>query len=430
MKQIFMLLVAVSVSGICVAQDAGKDLKKATRNVANYNLDPSSNEDKLMEAIDLINGVVKDPEFQKSSKAWLTYGKAYSELINKDVQALVLNPEHEIQYADACNKVWTGFKNAYNYAEKNYEQKDALSGLKDILNNISYISNTILRAGKYEQAYHAYMAVIEGDAFLVKEGEESSYPSQKDLQDQVYLAAIAALSAEMWDEADALFNRLYKEGYDDPAVFEGLFKVRNAKGDAAGASTILKEGRKKYPDDKGLLFAMINESLQKGDSETALANLKIAMAEEPNNISVPTTLGNVYDQLYAEALEAGNKELAHQHYENAKTYFSKALEIDDNHFDAVYMMGALEYNRAAELANEVNALADDYSKEGTAKYEAKKAEMLKQFELALPYFVKAEKLNPKDMNTLIALREIYARKDQFEMSNQYKEKIEQLSGGN
>jgi hypothetical protein len=72
----------------------------------------------------------------------------------------------------------------------------------------------------------------------------------------------------------------------------------------------------------------------------------------------------------------------------------------------------------------VNLLADDYSKAGTAKYEAKKAEMNELFNLALPWFQKAETLQSNDVNTMIALKEIFARMNNFEKSNEYKAKIE------
>ena len=50
------------------------------------------------------------------------------------------------------------------------------------------------------------------------------------------------------------------------------------------------------------------------------------------------------------------------------------------------------------------------------------------FDKALPYFEKAESLEPKDKNTLIALKEIYAKKSEFDKSNAYKAKLEALGG--
>jgi hypothetical protein len=60
------------------------------------------------------------------------------------------------------------------------------------------------------------------------------------------------------------------------------------------------------------------------------------------------------------------------------------------------------------------------------KYNEKKAEMELYFDKALPYFEKAEKIEPKDKNTIIALKEIYAKKSLFDKSNEYKNKLEAL----
>lgn len=431
MKKYFVLILAVALTGLAFGQEENPDkaLRKAGRNIANYNLDPSDNADKLDEAEDLITMVVQHPEHKQSSKAWHTYGQVYAERVNQDVQALVLNPEHQIQHADAPGKVWDGYSKAYNYAEKNYEKKDALKGMQDIINNLTYLANVILRTGNYAEAYDAYNAVIKGDAFLMKNGGESAFETEQDRLDQVYLAALAALSAEMYSEAGELFTKLYEKDYDSPAIYEGLYKVCSEEGKEEAAYKVLVEGREKYPEDKGLLFAEINAALAKGDLEALVDKLQLAMEQEPDNVTVPTTLGNVYDQLYQKATEEGDSAKAAEYYSNARKYLQKALSIDPDYFDATYLMGALEYNKAAELATRVNELADDYSPEGTKKYEAAKAEMMDQFEKALPYFKNAEALKPNDVSTLIALREIYARQNKLELSAEYKAKIESIETG-
>ena len=89
----------------------------------------------------------------------------------------------------------------------------------------------------------------------------------------------------------------------------------------------------------------------------------------------------------------------------------KAIEIDSKSMDAYYAMGTLYYNKAALLTQEMNAMAEDFSAAGIKKYEAKKKEIMELFDKALPYFQKAEGLDANDVNTLIALKEIYARKE-------------------
>ena len=58
--------------------------------------------------------------------------------------------------------------------------------------------------------------------------------------------------------------------------------------------------------------------------------------------------------------------------------------MDPKNFIATYSMGALYYNKAASVLKEVNQLADDFSKDGMKKYEAKKKEMDGYFDQALP----------------------------------------------
>ncbi len=81
------------------------------------------------------------------------------------------------------------------------------------------------------------------------------------------------------------------------------------------------------------------------------------------------------------------------------------------------------------MTAELNKLADDYSKAGIEKYKAKQKEVLGQFDLALPYFQRCEKSNPNDQNTLIALKEIYAKKDELDLSNEFKARLEKVNAG-
>ncbi len=46
---------------------------------------------------------------------------------------------------------------------------------------------------------------------------------------------------------------------------------------------------------------------------------------------------------------------------------------------------------------------------------------------ALPFFIQAEQLNGKDANTLIALKEIYARQDKLDLVEQYKQKLDAIN---
>ena len=51
------------------------------------------------------------------------------------------------------------------------------------------------------------------------------------------------------------------------------------------------------------------------------------------------------------------------------------------------------------------------------------------FDQALPYFQKAESLDANDMNTLIALNEIYARKEDETLSPEFKKRLDTVKAG-
>lgn len=428
MKKSFFLLIAMAVSVMSFAQgDPGKDLKQVNRNLANYNLDPAANADALLEAATLIEGVVKSSEFAKDAKAWQAYGSVFAEHVNSQTQALVLDPEAPVSAPQAITKAYTGFKNALMYAEKSYEKKDALTGLQGVLPNMYYLANTIVNRQDLEGAYPAYNAVIEGEAVLDENGGEGIF-TEEELHNAEFVTAVCAFSSGKNEVTLDLLNGLKEAQYSDAGVYEYLYKTYSVMERDEEATAALEAGRQKFPDDKGLLFAEINATLAKGQLNELVDKLKEAIVAEPENVTVPTTLGNVYDQMYQKALANDHAEEAHAHLDSARKYIQVALDINPKHFDAVYMMGALEYNRAAELASEMNALADDYSKEGTKKYEAKKTEMMTQFEKALPYFERAENINSKDVNTLIALREIWVRKGDFEKGEAYKAKLDAIQG--
>ena len=178
-----------------------------------------------------------------------------------------------------------------------------------------------------------------------------------------------------------------------------------------------------------MLFAEINYYLTEGKLDILTDKLKSALEKEPDNVTIYTTLGNVYDQLNQTERAAGNTEKADEYFDNALKYYTDALVKDPTNFDAVYSQGALYYNKAASLTGAINELANDFSAAGTKKYDALKAKMDGYFSEAMPYFLKAEGMNGNDLNTLIALKEINARSNKMDKVAEYKAKIEAVQAG-
>ncbi len=77
----------------------------------------------------------------------------------------------------------------------------------------------------------------------------------------------------------------------------------------------------------------------------------------------------------------------------------------------------------------MNALPEDFSSAGLKKLKVLRDEVMALFDQSLPFFQKAEGINPNDINTLIALNEIYARKEEETLSAEFKKRLELVKGG-
>ncbi|MDQ3142028.1 MAG: hypothetical protein M3Q56_07260 [Bacteroidota bacterium] len=435
MKNQFTLIIFGLVAPFfLIAQEAERDVKKADKLLGFYYLDTKANLPKVYEAKSLIDGVIDNPSVSGMYKTWITKGKIYNVVAAIENDSLVimqqLGKSYAIKDLTTAIQAYNALLKAKELAVKSFEIKDALDALEETaqyLNNFGYFAYQVQN---YKAAFENFQANVGINKVSIENGRKSIFPKDEDLLNQQYITALSAMNAKMDTDAKVYLELLKEKNYDDgkgagAVIYEGLFNFY-IKTEEQKALDILAEGRQKFPDNSTLLFAEINYFLKQGKLNELIDKLKIAIAKEPDNVSVYTTLGNVYDNLCQKEWEAGNAAKGEEFYTQGLNYYNQAIAKDPNNFTAIYSVGALYYNKAAQVSKEANKLSNDYTKEGTRKYNEKKAEMESYFDKALPFFEKSETLEPKDRNTLIALKEIYARKNQLEKSKAYKSKLEAL----
>jgi tetratricopeptide (TPR) repeat protein len=430
MKRFFLgtFLVLLSIS-LINAQEYKKQLKNANKTLSKYFIDPVANKADLATAIASIDQIFSADDAKADPEAWLTKGQIFNEIAKAEMNKKVLDPAYELATPNAGLDALAAFNNAMAKAVKKSHTKDALDGIRmneDLTNNIAI---TFFQAQDYDNAYVNFDGTLKAHKTL----KDNKLPSRIDdpaiKNDQLFYTAVSGhfgKNKEYKDGALMLFEQLYVAGKAQPLVYEALFTHYSEK-DITKAMQYLDAGRAANPDDNGLLFAEINYYLKEGKLEVLTDKLKAAIEKEPENVSVYNTLGNVYDQLNQKERTAGNIEKAEEYFKLAYGYFEQVISKDPKNFDAWYSRGALFYNKAASMTTKLNELSNDFSSAGTKKYNAIKADMDTEFKKALPYFLKAEELDPKDMNTMIALKEIYAREGELDKSAKYKEKIDALN---
>lgn len=430
MKRVVVIIAAFFlVANMGLAQDYNKLLKKASKNLSKYNMSPQDNADKLQEAMTLIDQAFESEEAKTSAKAWNTKGKIFSEMASTDINAKLLNPNPDavLSQPTAGHTAYDAFKNAMKLAEKKGDIKDAIKGMQEVENHLSNTGIILYQVKDYAGAFKNFDGLMVASGMLQEKGKKSILDDPQAKNDQLFSTAVSGYYGEKYEEVKPYLLKLKEGEKPDAFVYDALYNI-TSKTDKEAAVKYLEEGRQMHPEETSLLFSEINYYLEAGKLEDLISKLQLAAEKEKDNMTVYVTLGNVYEQLSVKSHEAGDTTKSNEYFEESKKAYSYVIENagDDTNsaFNATYSTGALYYNKAATYTDKLNALADDFSKSGTKKYNNLKKQMDELFNVSLPYFEKAEALNPGDGNTLIALKEIHARNNNFEKANEYKAKLE------
>lgn len=428
----FVLLLSVTAVMAQTGEDALKDAKKAFDNFVLTN-----DNNKLTEAVDMLGKAMQDATVAGDSKALVEAGDIYSAAINSYVIARSINTTDPASTETLVENAAVKAAKAYMKAIANADPKKGKKQVKASLKGLAALQANITNEGiyaiqdkKYQQSMTAFQTSVMVHDFLKEKDADSAFDADMTkLDDEKYYGGLSALLLENYEAAEPMFMELYKSGYDDAAIYDGMYKIASAKGDNEAAYKYLTEGREKYPEEASLLFTEINFLLGEGRLDELTGKLDQAIAKEPENTSLYATLGQVYEKLYTSANEAGNEAEAKKYYDLAHDKYEEGLTKDPTASRLIYSLGAMIYNRGAAMSQELVELGNDFSKEGQKKYESMKTVVDEEFAKALPFFQKAEMTDPNDINTLIALKEMYARTDDYEISGEFKARIEKIQGG-
>lgn len=233
----------------------------------------------------------------------------------------------------------------------------------------------------------------------------------------LYNMAISAERLKNYDLALKHYTQLKDVNYKPERVFPDMAYIYQDMKDNEKALAIISEGRTKLPNNQELITTEINIYLQQNRLDEALANLNLAIEQDPGNKLLNYARGTIYNNKFDALSEANKQEEAMKAFKNAEADYKKAIELDSNYFEAYYNLGALYFNHGAELINEANLITDD------AKYKTAKAVADTEIKKALPYLERAHALNPEDVSTMQSLRELYARTNNMDKYNKLNEKL-------
>ncbi len=422
MKYLTFAFSAMLIMATLSLDAQNREIRQARNAVVQYYNSLNTDVEKLKEGVNIISEVVKTEAGAEDFNARLEAGSIFSTAFRDPQIGGANNPQYALMS-------YQNYKKALGLATRRHQERDASSGLAEATALLINGGVNHYELGDHQKALEYFDLVFEGHNTLAEGGYESELSDPEQYNEHAFRTAFMAYQVGNYDRALALLENLYENEADLPGVYEILAAIY-VNQDNPRAAQVLERGLERYPDNKGLQYAELNYYLRLGELESLIGRLERAIAGEPDNATLYSTLGNVYDNLYQKTFEEGDEEKSEHYFEQAMRYYNQAIGINPEFGDAIYSIGALYFNRAAYITREMVELERDYSREATQRYSALQKKVNELFEKALPYFLQAEAIDPNDPNVLVALQRIYANMDNLEKAQEYRDRLNTLQQGN
>lgn len=199
------------------------------------------------------------------------------------------------------------------------------------------------------------------------------------------------------------------EGDLRPDLYITAANLYKKEGDTAKYDELVAAGRAKFPENESLLRAELQTFLENKEYDKALVNLNQAIEKDPGN--------KLFHYIKGYIIQTELKDL-----DAARAAYAKAIEIDAEYIEPLYMSGLTYVESANAITEKMNALKLNE----TSKYNALQKEQNGEFEKALPFFEKAHNIDATDKDTLNALKEVYYKLKKYEKAKEIQAQIDAL----
>lgn len=341
-----------------------------------------------------------------------------------------------------------------NASTQDIEQ--ALSSLKNVSGNkedVDLLKNDMLNSflSKGNKAYEDKNYKIASNYF------ESAYNVRETDTVFLYYAAATSVNIKDYDRALKLYGKLKDLGYTgiekeyyaiDKETGKEEVLDKNTRDIYVKSGSHIKPGERLTESKKPEIvknIALIYVS--QGDNEKALAAMKDARAESPDDINLILSEANVYYKMgnteqfknllqQATKMDPTNPELQYNlgvisaesnEFDEAKAYYEKAIELDPAYVNAYINISALILSQEQPIIDEMNGL-------GTSKADDKRYDELREkrqglYRDAIPYLKKALDLDGKNLSAAKTLMNIYSIVGETDKYKEMKVKVDAIEGG-
>ena len=352
-------------------------------------------EKELLEAVDFISKSAAHESTQNDPKTLMYKGKIFCE-------ASIVGPTAKTPALKAMGNEKTSQEglNAFKKSAKNDSKGKYASDIKDYC--------AVARGNNYNNAVKLYEEKnFKGSmqSFLAS----AEYGEAMGLTDTVaiYYGGIAAVKSENYEKALGAFTKTSKLGFELASSTSYLAEAYTKLDRVADGEKVLSGLLQTYPGNKDIMISLINLYLGSGKKMEAEKVLSNAITLDPNNKELHYVVGTIYE--------------GQERYEDAEKAYKKVLEIDPNYSNALLGLGAVYFNKAANLNGKINDLTL-----GDPNEEVFRTEMTENFKKALPYLEKANELTPNNAEIIGSLRQAYYKTGDMEKAKAMKVLLDAL----
>jgi Flp pilus assembly protein TadD len=241
----------------------------------------------------------------------------------------------------------------------------------------------------------------------------------QDTTSLAYAAYNAGLAGEKQKQKE-YYIELLKDNAKSISIYAALADIYRSEKDSADALKVIRDGKKRYPNNLQMTLSESNVYISFNDVPKALSTLTIAAQKDSSNYLVFNAIGINYQKIYEDTLQSvANRSDA---YKRSEAAYLKAIQLKPDFYDVQLNLASLYFNSAVPLALKANSLP----LEQKDAYDKLLNEANRYYKLALPYLKKADELQPNDLNTLNSLRQIYSSLGETENLKAIQAKILEL----
>jgi tetratricopeptide (TPR) repeat protein len=398
MKKLVLSLALVAVASLAFGQK--KVVKDAEKGFKSGN---------LAAALVAIDGATTNPETSADPATFMVKAQIHTKIFSRD-------SSNTMETLKAGNEALATFNKTFEMAGSNKTSPvgklvyaDELAGIPDNLRPYSIIT---LKNIAFDKALNRYN---EDDMEMSYEFFNLAGEVDKTDSTIHYNAGFLANDLGRFTDAKRHFGYLFElPTYNKTNAYYFMVQILSTEEkNPEAAFELVTKARAEYPNDKVLAEYEIQLLLQLNKMDEAMAQIKGALANDPNNSGLLLRFGYLKEQ-------GGD-------FDGALAEYKKSVEVDPNFFEGNYYTGALMLEKSRGILADLNSLSD-------AEWEKRSPEMGKQadelYKQAVPFFTKALEIKPDNTDIMIILFQVHTRLKNTAEVAAYNAKISAILGAN